>query len=152
MPLENVLPPGADTLLIIEGVGGFHFQARALTQSLEVIKAAQQLQRTVNGVLADISNPIFRKYSSKITCTDVNSPPIDNLWPGMEVVVHCACSLAYQTGNPGSPARHEVSGSFWSDGHMNFYRPLLMMRVVAVREEFEEWQARNVWAIDLEEV
>src|ERR1039458_8090577 len=113
-PLENELPwnpptttPPYDTLLSISGFGSMLYQARGLTQTLEVIKAANQRERTIGGVLVDISNPIFRKYSSKITCTDVDAPPLDNIWPGMTVTVHCAASLCYPTGRSGSPARTE---------------------------------------------
>jgi hypothetical protein len=111
----------------------------------------QQL-RTINGSLRDISNPAFRKYASKITCTDVDAPPLDNLWPGMTVIVQCAASLSYLTGNPGSPYKTAVSGSEYINGHYTFYRPELEMMVMDVKTQFDEWKADNVWEIDLEEV
>ena len=152
MALENTLPAGEDTLLAISGLGGFQYQARGLTQTLEVIKAAQQQERTINGKLIDLSNPIFRKYASKITCMDVDAPPLDNLWPGMEVTVFCAASLVYLTGNPGSPAREEVSGSSYVQGAFTFYRPVLIMRVMSLHENFDEWKSDVQWELDLEEV
>lgn len=152
MAVENVLPAGDDTLLTISGLGRMLYQARGLMQSLEVIGLAKDQARTINGVLVDISNPIFRKYASKITCTDVNAPPIDNLWPGMEVVVDCAVNLCYKTGNPGSPHRDEVSGSSFVQGDYTFYRPVLRMRVTNVSESMDEWKADIQWQIDLEEV
>lgn len=151
MPFENVLPAGADTLLTISGLGGFQYQARKLTQTLFVIPAAKQLARTINGVLTDISNPAFRKYGSTITCTDVDAPPLDNLWPGMEVTVGCAAFLCYETGNPGSPARPEVSGSSYVNGRYTFYNPVLLMRVANVKENFDEWDCANGWELELEE-
>lgn len=152
MGFENVLPPNADTLLVISGLGGFQYQARGLTQTLAVIPQAGQQERSVNGVLVDVSNPAFRKYVSKITCTDVNAPPLDGLFPGMVVTVFCAASFGYETGNPNSPFRTPVSGSEWSSGHMNFYRPVLDMMVRNVSQNFDEWKADNGWELDLEEI
>lgn len=141
----------SDTLLRISGFGTMLYQARGLTQTLQVIKAASQLERTVNGALADISNPIFRKYASKITCTDINAPPLDNVWPGMIVTVDCAAALCYVTGTPGSPARPVVAT--WTRGAFTFYRPRLTMRVAETpNAHFEEWKHDVVWELDLEEV
>jgi len=152
MPIENVLPAQADTLLVISGLGGFRYQARGLTQTLERIHESQQYKRTINGVLTDISNPIFRKFSSKISCTDVDAPPLDQLWPGMIVTVDCAASLCYLTGNIGSPSRPAVPGSTYTQGHFTFYRPVLEMMVTSPVQHFEEWKADNGWELELEEV
>jgi hypothetical protein len=140
----------SDTLLRISGFGTMLYQARGLTQTLQPIKAAQQLERTVNAVLVDISNPAFRKYSSKITCTDIHAPPFDGLWPGAQVTVECAQALCYVTGTPGSPGRPVVAT--WVSGAFTFYRPRLIMRVVDFNNHFEEWPHNMVWELDLEEV
>jgi hypothetical protein len=152
MPLENALPAGSDTLLVISGLGGFQYQARGLTQTLEVIKQSISQERTINGKLVDISNPIFRKYSSKITCTDVDAPPLDGLFPGETVLVHCAASLCFLNGNIGSPFRTVVSGSEYTQGHYTFYRPVLTMMVMSLQEHFEEWKSSVGWDLDLEEI
>ncbi len=155
MAIENVLPSPAgstDTLLKISGIGDLQYQARGLTQTLELINEASDLERSVNGTLVDMSNPIFRKYKSKISATDVDAPPLDNLWPGMVVEVECAATLCYPTSNPGSPARPEVSGSSWTQGSFTFYRPILTMRIMTLSESFEEWKANNSWVMQLEEV
>jgi hypothetical protein len=149
---ENVLPGGADTLLTISGLGGFQYQARGLSQTLSPIAQLKQQLRTINGRLIDVSNPAFRKYASKITCTDVDAPPLDNLWNGMIVTVQCAASLAYQTGNPGSPYKAVVSGSEYTNGHFTFYRPEMEMMVMDFRQTFDEWKADNGWELELEEV
>jgi len=149
--LEGVLPAGADTLLVISGLD-FQYQARGLAQTLEPIKQTHQQLRTINGNLRDVSNPIFRKYSSKITCTDVDAPPIDNIFPGMIVTVQCAIELVYKTGNVGSPAKPEVSGSSYVQGPSTHYRPQLEMMVMDVKHTFDEWKHDNGWEIDLEEV
>lgn len=149
---ENLLPAGADSLLTITGLGGFQYQARGLSQTLTVIKQTQQQLRTINGRMRDVSNHAFRKYASKVTCTDINAPPLDNLFPGMVVFVECAAVLSYKTGNVGSPNREQVSGSSWTLGEFTFYRPVLEMMVMDVQQTFEEWKSDYIWSIDFEEV
>ncbi len=152
MPMENILPSAADTLLVISGMGGFQYQARGLTQTLTLISQATDNERSVNGKLVNLANPVFQKYQSRISCTDVDAPPLDGLWPGMEVVVECAASLCYKTGNPGSPSRLEVSGSSYVQGNFTFYRPVLTMLVKTYSENFEEWKGDMGWTLELEEV
>jgi len=142
----------ADTLLTISGFGEMLYQARGLTQTLTTISAAKQQQRTIKGVLIDLSNPIFRKYASKITCTDINAPPLDKVWPGMTVTVGCTAYLCYPTGRAGSPARPQVPGSSYVQGAYTFYRPILTMLVCEPTEDFEEWKADVQWSLQLEEV
>lgn len=141
-----------DTLLTISGFGTMLYQARGLNQSLEVIAAAKNQGRVLDGDLLDISGTQFRKYLSKVTCTDSSSPPLDNIFPGMEVTVECACELCYLTGNPGSPARPVVLGSARVAGEYSFYRPVLTMLIRNVQLQFDEWNADTHWEIDLEEV
>jgi hypothetical protein len=66
---ENILPANSDTLLTISSFGNMLYQARGLSQTLEVIGEATQQERTINGTLVDISAAQFRKYASTI-----NSP------------------------------------------------------------------------------
>ena len=152
MTVENVLPAGADTLLVISSMGNFQYQARGLIQTLGLIPQATDLERSVNGKLIDMGNPVFRKYMSKITCTDLDAPPLDGIWPGMLVTVQCAASLSYANGNPGSPGRPEVSGSSYVQGGFTFYRPVLEMLVKTFSENWEEWKGDMGWALELEEV
>lgn len=154
MSFESIVPVGLtnDTLLTISGLGTMLYQARGLTQSLEVIGASKNQSRTINGALIDMSNPIFRKYLSKIVCTDSSAPPIDNLWPGLTVTVECAAELAYLTGHPGSPARQEVSGSSRVQGNFTYYRPVMTMLIQDVNQHLDEWKSDIQWQIDLEEV
>ena len=154
MPEFWVPPTDPDTLLTITGLGGFQYQARGLHQTMEVISAANQCERTINGVLVDVSNPQFRKYQSKITCTDITAPPLDNLFPGMTVTVQFAGELAYPTGNAGAPARNAVFGSTRTPdgGNYTFYRPVLTMLVRNLNYSFDEWGSDYGWELDLEEV
>ena len=48
---ENILPANADTLLTISSFGNMLYQARGLSQTLEVISEATQQERTINGTL-----------------------------------------------------------------------------------------------------
>lgn len=151
-PFENVLPAGADTLLTISGFGQLLYQARGLSQTLEVIGEASQMERTINGTLLDLANPQFRKYMSTITApSDVNAPPIDNVWPGMTVTVDCAVGLSFVTAT-GSFTREPVSGSDYTEGAYTFYRPQLIMLIKKVETHFDEWKCIVGWSMDLEEV
>jgi hypothetical protein len=155
MALEQVLPgmpTPSDTLLYITGFGEMLYQARGLTQTLAVIAEAKDQERSITGKLIDLSNPMFRKYSTKITCTDINAPPLDNVWPGMTVLIHCASYLCYKSGNYGSPARPVVSGSSYILGDYNYYRPILEMLIGEPSSDFEEWKANVRWSLDAEEV
>lgn len=153
-PFENVLPTGADTILSISSFGNMLYQARGLSQTLEVIGEASQMERTINGTLIDLSNPQFRKYASTITVpSDVDAPPLDGVWPGMTVTVDCVVGLAYLTsGGNGPNNRPEVSGSSYTEGAYTFYRPQLIMLVKKVETHFDEWKCIVGWTIDLEEV
>jgi hypothetical protein len=150
---EGILPAGADTLLTISGFGNMTYQARGLSQTLEHIGAAVQLERTINGSLTDVSAVQFRKYQSKITVPDeVEAPPLDGIWPGMQVTVACAIYLAYPNGRALSPQRTEVSGSSYTENGYTFYRPVLTMLVKGYEQHLDEWGRKIGWTLDLEEV
>jgi hypothetical protein len=153
MPWENILPAPDDTLLTISSFGNMLYQARNLNQTLDVIGEATQLERTINGVLTDFSAPQFRKYSSKITIpNDVNAPPFDGVFPGMQVEVGCAVGLSFVTGLPGAPFREPVSGSLYIDGNYTFYRPELDMLVRSLETHFDEWKNIVGWTLNCEEI
>jgi hypothetical protein len=147
-----VLPPGSTTLLVLSTPMGVPlFSARGLKQSLTVIRQAQQLRRTINGELVDLSLSQFRKYASTISCTDQRAPAIDGIWPGQILTVSCVAELSYLTAG-GSPARTVVSGSSYTEGDFTFYRPQLTMRVVTPQTEMDEWKASVGWSLQLEEI
>ena len=151
---ENILPANSDTLLTISSFGNMLYQARGLTQTLSVIGAATQLERTINGNLIDLSVAQFRKYASKITVpNDTDAPPLDGVFPGMQVTVQCAVGLAFlTTGGNGPHHRPEVSGSTYVEGAYTFYRPELTMLVRSVETQFDEWKNIVGWSLELEEV
>jgi hypothetical protein len=150
---DNLLPANSDTLLTISSFGNLLYQARGLTQTLEVIGEASQLERTVNGTLIDLSNPQFRKYQSTITVSsEVDAPPLDGVWPGMEVTVGCVVEISFLTSGGNGPAnRPEVSGSSYTSGADTFYRPVLTMLVKTVELHFDEWKCVVGWTMTLEE-
>jgi hypothetical protein len=150
---EGILPANSDTLLTISGFGNMRYQARGLTQSLELIGEAAQLERTINGKLIDLSVPEFRKYKSTISVSDeVEFPPLDGVFPGMTVTVDCAMYLCYENGRTGSPNRTEVSGSSYTENGYTFYRPQLIMRVAAFQSRLDEWKRQIGWTLELEEI
>jgi len=138
-----------DALLVLSS-GIPLYPARGLTQTLAPIQAAENLRRSINGVLIDLSYDQFRKYASTISCTDREAPSLDGVFPGLEVTVACVAELSYPEG--GSPTRPVVSGSERSEGGFVFYRPVLDMRVMAISVSTDEYAADTQWSMDLEEI
>jgi hypothetical protein len=139
------------TLLVISGQGIPTFASRGLTQTLDPIAASSVLARTVNGGLVDFSPPQMRKYRSTISCTDINGPAFDGVWPGDILTVDCVPELAYLTIS-GAPGRTVVTGSERVVGDYTNYRPQLVMRVVQYTTSTDEYGAAVAWQLDLEEV
>jgi hypothetical protein len=138
-------------VLTLSGIGVPPYSARGASQTLEPIQASQQLRRTVNGELIDISRPEFRKYRSTISCAEQQPPAVDGVWPGQVVTVGCISELSYLTAG-GSPARTPVTGSSRTEGAYTFYRPSLTMRVVTFSQDTDEYGAETSWSLELEEV
>jgi len=139
-----------ETVLTLTGIGVPPYSARGLTQTLEPIEQAASLQRTINGVLHDLSLSAFRKYKSTITGSDQRPPACDGVWPGQVVEVDCIAELAYP--ESGTPERTEVSGSSIDEGDgYIYYRPHLTMIVTGFRLSKDEYGAITGWTMDLEE-
>jgi hypothetical protein len=142
-------PPNGSTALVISVMGVPLYSARGLSQTLEPIDAAANMRRSINGILTDVAHIQFRKYKSKISCTDMRQPAFDGIWPGMTVVVDCVAYLSYPTG--GFPQRTGIVGSLFIEGAHTFYRPQLTMMVTANTAQTDEWDASVGWELDLEE-
>ncbi|HEX2634812.1 MAG TPA: hypothetical protein VHM22_18565 [Bradyrhizobium sp.] len=143
-----------DTLLVIgSDVGEIiaSYSARGLTQTLDPIDASAALARTVNGALIDLSPAQFRKYKSHISCSDLEAPALDGLWPGMVVTVDCVAELGYATAT-GSPSRPVVESSQRVSGAWTYYRPRLTMRVMEYTVSRDEYGHQIEWTLSLEEV
>jgi len=139
------------TLLVLSDSGVPLYSARGVIQTLTPIGAAANLVRDINGELVDLSDNEFQKFSSNISCTDVNPPALNGVWPGKVLTVDCAFELAFKTSG-GSPIRGVVSGSSRTDGDFTFYRPQMTMMVTNYQQSFDEWECQYSWSIDLEEV
>ena len=139
-----------ETLLVISAMGVPPYSARGLTQTLEPIEQAAQLRRNVNGSLRDVSAAQFHKYRSVVSCTDQQSPALDNVMPGTQVTVDCVSELSYAAG--GSASRTIVSGSQRSESGFVFYRPRLAMMVTNFTQQTDEYGAAVGWTLELEEV
>lgn len=157
-----ILQPNNTLLLITPLSGGSElvltpYSARGLTQTLEPVAGpgaggsalGTWLRESTNGELLDLSYPWFRKLQSVISCSDTNTPCLDEAWMGQLCLVDCACERNYPTG--GSPARPEVSGSSRVEGAITFYRPQLTMRITGIKSTFAEYKADYSWQIDLRE-
>ena len=140
-----------ETLLVLTGIGVAPYSARGLEQTCELIKAAGQLRRTVNGALKDLSETQLRKYSSTISGTDQLSPVTSGVWPGKTVTVDCIFEFCYPTAT-GSAERSVVSGSSRVEGAMTYYRPQLAMMVTDWQLREDEYGRQVAWTLELEEV
>jgi hypothetical protein len=143
-----------DTLLVISGDNGdliAAYSARGLTQTLDHIDAAAVTARTVNGALIDLSPSQFRKYKSQISCTDVETPALDGVWPGMVVTVDCVAELGFLTAGS-SAQRPIVPGSDRVAGAWTYYRPRLDMRVTQYTVSRDEYGHMIDWSLSLEEL
>jgi hypothetical protein len=141
--------PAETTVFDIDEVGVPPYSARGVTQTLEPISA--QMRRTINGDLVDLGATQFRKYRSTVTCTDMDSPAIDGIWPGMTINVSCIPELAYPDATGSSPEKPVVSGSSRTADGFVFYRPKLAMKVTGLRIGKDEYGAACNWQMSLEE-
>jgi hypothetical protein len=143
------LPIG--TLLELSAAGVSLYSARGLEQTLEPIGAATVLRRTINGTLVDLSVDRFHKYQSVISCTDVEAPALDGVFPGQILTVDCVAELTYKTAS-GSPSRTVVAGSARTVGAYTVYRPRLNMMVTGFQQNLAEYARTVSWSLNLEEV
>jgi hypothetical protein len=147
---EMSVPPLPVATLLVLSVGGVPlYSARGLSQTLQPISAATVTRRTINGTLVDLSVDKFHKYASKITCTDVEAPALDGIFPGMEVTVDCVVELVTSSGTINRTA---VDGSARTVGAYTVYRPQLDMVVTGFNQTLSEYERSVQWELDLEEI
>lgn len=152
--------PTIPTVLALTGVGIPPYSARGIMQTYSHIGNAGNLRRTINGALKDISDPLFRKYASQLSASDMDPPAIDGVWPGLQVSVDWVAELAVQGEHEessegvseGSLGRIPVPGSVRIDGGYTFYRPRMDMLIVGFNVNVDEWGAATSWTMSLEEV
>lgn len=140
------------TLLMLSGIDVPPYSARGLTQTLTPIDQSSNIMRTWNGALRDLTLSAFRKYASVISCNDQQPPACDGVWQGKIITVDCIVELAYKTGLAGAPFRNVVAGSSRVEDAFTFYRPQLVMMVLQLDQDEDEYGAAIGWSMSLEEV
>lgn len=139
------------TLMQVAPFGMSPFSVRGINQSLDLISAALNFRRTVNGKLIKISPPQFTKYKTSVTCTDMDSPAITGRALGAVVVFDSVVELSYVTLGGLGPERAVVLGSERIQGDLTFYRPQMTMIIISVSVNKNEWGASVSYQIDMEE-
>lgn len=141
-----------ETILNITPIGLPPYSVRGVTETLSPIVA--NLERTANGGFVDLTPPQFRKYKVVLTCEDMDSPALDGIWPGAQLVIDCLTELPFLTGGSPEavPQRTAVSGSERTEGDFTFYRPQLTVRVTQPWQIVtDEYGARVGWQMECEE-
>jgi len=138
-----------DTLLVLSGMGVPRYSARGISQTLEPIAQAAHLERSINGQLIDFGYEPFRKYRTTITGNDQRPPAVDGVWPGKVITVECVVELAVAQSMPFE--RTPVEGSVYTEEGYTFYRPTLVMMVMAFSFDTDEWGSRVGWNLVAEE-
>jgi hypothetical protein len=138
-----------ETKLVLSGNGVAPYSARGLTQTIDLIDAASNTRRSINGSLNDLSQAQFRKYKSTISCNDHLAPALSGIWPGMPLTVDCVAELSYLTAT-GAPERTVVATR--TEGAYTYYTPRLIMRVMSYTTSHDEYGAQVGWSLDLEEI
>lgn len=141
-----------DTLLVITGIGIPDYSSRGITQTLTPIPASQNTRRTINGELVDISFHQFRKYSTKLSCTDQRVLALDHVFPGDLITVYCIQELCYPAPLTAGAGRDVRPGSERDENGFIFYKPILTMRVKSHDVSFDEWGAIQRWTLEAEEI
>lgn len=139
-----------DTILDLS-IGVASYSVRGVTQSLEPDPSSQQMRRTVNGTMRDLSSAQFRKYVSTISCRDLQPPAFGSLWPGQIITVDCIVELCEEQTTAGLE-RTAVSGSSRNADGFHYYRPRLTMMVESFTIDTDEWNAYVGWTLRLIEV
>jgi len=143
------------TLLIIpqDANGGTlaPYSARGLTQSLQLVQGQNDVDRTINAELIDLTDAAFRKYKTVISCKDVRTPCLDGAYLGQTVTIHCITRLSYLT-DTGSPSRPEVPYSVFTEGAVTYYNPIITFLITNIQNSLDEYPDDNAWQIEGEEV
>ncbi|MDR0968267.1 MAG: hypothetical protein LBL99_01370 [Holosporaceae bacterium] len=168
----------SETNLIL-GVAGLPPQsARNCKQELSPIPNGE-FKRSINGNLLFLETGDRKRYKSAISCKDVNSPLIDGIWVGTQLLVGCVQNLwqAIDAGERkirlirppvadsvcvvnglGDAIRFETRDDevelprTYDEKVFVCFRPWLTMKVVDFSLETDEWGMSGGWKLSLEEV
>ena len=149
--------------------------ARGISQSLEMVSNGD-MRRTVNGNLRDLTRTQNRKFESSINASDTESPAVQNLWRGQELVVECiqpfrqsvspasATATLIRTHVPSTVFGRKADNSivavtsvvaflatFPEPVIMVEFRPILTMLISDISVDKDEYGAIEGWSVDLEE-
>jgi hypothetical protein len=130
-------------------VGTPPFACRNASQALEMIAAAANFDRDVNGGMVDMSAPQFKLYKTTISGTDWDGPSYDKLKIGTVFVVDCISELYYMVGE--TPERPPVAGSEYTQGDIVFYRPQMPFVCTGFSFVRNEYGDTTAWSIEGEE-
>lgn len=139
------------TDLTISGEDMPPYAVRGVRMTIEPIDEAANLHRAVDGSLIDFSASQMRKVAVKLTCSDVQAPAFQALWPGTALTIDLPGEIAYKTSG-GAAAFSVVSGSARTEGSYSFYRPQLAVKVTRPWSyEFDELAGDYAWTLECEE-
>jgi hypothetical protein len=152
--------------------------ARNCTQELYPVPNGE-FKKSINGDLLFLASADRRKYKSIISCSDVNTPIMDEIWIGSQVNVGCIQPL-WQTIAPSKTEIHLIRPCVADSVHVMDYvgkfvrftisdnvvqltktyterifvsfRPWLVMQVIDFSMETKEWDMKSNWRIVLEEI
>ena len=142
------------TVLRLVGIGVMPYSAAGLKQTLEPIAEAQQIERTINGELLNLSYDAMQKYKSTISGSDVRGPAVDGVWPGKRVTVDCIATLSFDNNGSNTFQRTPVDyeTAVWFEAGFCVYRPQLEMMVMSFTLDEDEYGSVVGWRMDLEEI
>lgn len=139
------------TDLVIAGMGVPPYCARGIDHTLEPVEEALGHQvYAVDGSILDLSAPELRLYRLVLTCTDLDVPAMDGIWPGFQAQIDCAIELCRQTTTAGYE-RTAVPGSERSEAGFDFYRPRLAMTFIGWSVRLSEWERQVAWQMEWKE-
>jgi hypothetical protein len=139
-----------ETLLVLSNIAFPLGSARGISQSNRFIGALAKPRRTINAVMADVSDAKFRLYEITLTCSDQRPPTLDDTWIGATGTLDWCAEMVFVT-HTGSPSRPIVEGSERTEGSFTFYRPRSNVVLMDMSDNFAEWEAGREWMLKFEE-
>lgn len=126
------------------------YSCRGVRETLEMVDAAADMRRDVNGDFDNYAPEQMQKFKITIECTDQDAPALSGVWAGKQVTIGCTSEMAYLTG--GTPDRTAVAGSerVGEDGFTR-YRPQLTVKVTRFSQQNAEWEHDYSWQLEAEE-
>lgn len=144
------VPDGLETLLVISAAGLPPASARGVKQTYT--ETDSQQRRDINGTLHNLTPEAFRKFTTEISCDDLESPCMNDVYKGLEVVVDWVVEFSFVTGSGATYRRDPVPDSIYEKNGVTLYRPQMTMLVTDYSIEFDELEQATGWRMNLAEV